>query len=107
MRKRTRKPAFQTKIAKERIGILLDLAKKEFKNHPERCKKYVELARKIGKRYNVRLTKEQKRNFCKKCNQLLIPNETSETIIDSRKKVVNIKCINCSYIYKYPYNKGE
>jgi len=107
MRERTKKPVFQSRIAKERIEILLDLAKKEFKNHPERSKKYVELARKIGKRYNVRLTKEQKRNFCKKCNQLLIPNETSETIIDSRKKVVNIKCINCSYIYKYPYNKGE
>jgi ribonuclease P protein subunit RPR2 len=107
MRERTKKPVFQSKIAKERIEILLDLAKKEFKNHPERSKKYIELARKIGKRYNVRLTKEQKRSFCKKCNQLLIPNETSETIIDSRKKVVNIKCMNCSYIYKYPYNMVE
>ena len=107
MRKRTKKPVFQSRIAKERIEILIDLAKKEFKNHPERSKKYVELARKIGKRYNVRLTKEQKRSFCKKCNQLLIPNETSETIIDSIKKVVNIKCKNCSYIYKYPCNKVE
>lgn len=69
MRERTKKPVFQSRIAKERIEILLDLAKKEFKNHPERSKKYVELARKIGKRYNVRLTKKQKRSFCKKCNQ--------------------------------------
>lgn len=107
MRKITRKPPFQARIAIERIRILLDLAKKEFKNHPERSKKYVKLARKIGKRYNVRLTKEQKKSFCKKCNQLLIPGETSEIITDSGKKVINIKCLNCSYIYKYPYNKGE
>ena len=106
MRKRMGKPAFQTRIAKERIEILLNLAKDEFKNHPERSKKYVEFARKIGKKYNVRFTKEQKRGFCKKCNQLLIPNKTSEIRTDSRKNLINIKCINCGYIYKYSQDKG-
>ena len=106
MRERVRKPASQARIAKERIEILLNLAKNEFKYHPERSKKYVEFARKIGKKYNVRFTKEQKRDFCKKCNHLLIPNKTSEIRTDSRKNLINIKCINCGYIFKYPQNKG-
>jgi ribonuclease P protein subunit RPR2 len=100
---RKNKPLRQIKIAKERIEILLNLAKVEFENYPERSKKYVELAKKIGKRYNVRFTKEQKRSFCKKCNQLLIPNKTSEIETDSRKKLIIIKCTNCGNIYRDPY----
>ena len=84
--------------------MLLNLAKDNFENHPERSKKYVELARKIGKRYNVRFTKEEKRSFCKKCNQFLIQNKTSEIEINSRKKLIIIKCTNCGNIYRYPYN---
>jgi ribonuclease P protein subunit RPR2 len=100
---RKNKPLEQIKIAKERIEILLNLAKVEFENYPERSKKYVESARKIGKRYNIRFTKEQKRSFCKKCNQLLIPNKTSEIGTDPRKKLIIIKCTNCGNIYRYPY----
>jgi len=101
------KPIGQTKIAKERIEKLLDVAKINFENHPERSKKYIELARKIGKRYNVRFTKEQKRSFCKKCNQLLIQNKTSETKIDPIKKLIIIKCMNCGNIYRIPQERGK
>ena len=105
MNKRIRKnkPLGQINIAKERIEILLNQAKINFENHSERSKKYVELARKIGKRYNVRFTKEQKRSFCKKCNQLLISNNTSEVEKDPRKKLIIIKCMNCGNIYRNPY----
>lgn len=99
------KPLRRMRIAKERIEKLLNLAKKEFKTKPERSKKYIELARKIGKRYNVRLTKEQKRSFCKKCNQLLIPSKTSEVRLDSKKKLIIIKCTKCGNIYKHPYGR--
>jgi ribonuclease P protein subunit RPR2 len=98
-----RKPAWQIKIAKERIQILFDLAKKEFKNHPERSKRYIQLLRKIGLRYNVRLPKEIKRSFCKNCNSLLIPGLSSEVRLNKRTKTVNIRCKNCNKIYRYPY----
>lgn len=104
---RKNKPIGQIKIAKERIERLFNLAKVNLENHPERSKKYVELARKIGKRYNVRFTKEQKRSFCKKCNQLLVHNKTSETEVDSRKKFIIIKCTNCGSIYRNPCNGGK
>ena len=93
------------KIARERIERLFVLAKEELNTNPERSRNYVELARKIGKRYNVRLTKEQKRSFCKRCNQLLIPTRTSTVKIDSKKKIKIIKCMNCGNIYSYPYKK--
>jgi ribonuclease P protein subunit RPR2 len=101
-RVRKRQPASNVKIATERIEILLDLAKKAI-DKPKISGKYVELARKIGKRYNVRLTKEQKMSFCKKCNNVLIPDRTSEVRMDSEKKVIIIKCTNCGNIYIQPY----
>lgn len=89
------------KIAKERINILFDLAEKELKT-PERSRRYVELARTIGMRCNIRLTKGQKRKFCKKCNQLLIPEKTSEIKYVSGKKFMKIKCMNCGSVYRHP-----
>jgi len=64
MRARGRKPLWQQKIARERIQILFSLAEKEIKKHPERSRRYIELARKLGLRYNVRLPRELKRKFC-------------------------------------------
>ncbi len=100
-RARGKKPRYQIEIAKERIDILLDLAEKELKKHPKRTKRYVELARKIGMRYNVRLTKEQKKKFCKKCNIILKPGVTSEQRTKQGKLIV--KCKECGEIYRYPY----
>jgi len=99
MRIRTKKPEWQKKIAEERIQILFDLAEKEFKKYPERSSRYVELARKIGLRYNIRLPKETKRKFCKNCNTLLKPGLTSK--IRFQNKTLTIKCVVCNKIYRY------
>jgi ribonuclease P protein subunit RPR2 len=101
MRKRQQKPEWQSEIARERIEILFNLAKKEFKRHPERSKRFVELARRIGQRYNVRFSKELKRSFCKNCNSLLIPGVSSNVRLI--KGVTFIKCTKCNKIYRYPY----
>jgi ribonuclease P protein subunit RPR2 len=99
-----RKPDWQQDIAEERIEKLFSLAEKEFKKHPERSKRYIELARKIGLRYNVRLPKDLKRKFCKKCNSLLTAS-TKQVRIDSKTKTVAIKCLNCGKVYRYPYKE--
>ena len=95
------------RIAKERIKILFNLAEKEFKKHPGRSKRYVELARRIGLRYNLRLPKQLKRKFCKNCNTLLVPGFTSKVRISSKQKAVIIKCLECDKIYRYPYGKKK
>ena len=90
----------KVKIARERIDILFSLAEKELEKNPERSRRYIELARNIGKRCNVRLTKGQKRKFCKNCNQLLIPKKTSKIKVDSQKKIIKIRCMNCGSVYR-------
>ena len=99
MRQVSKKPEWQQKIAGERIEILLGLARKEFKKHPERSKRYVQLARKIALRYNVRM-KKLKRTFCKNCFTLLTP---STSTVRLKNKTVMVKCKVCEKIYRYPY----
>jgi len=104
MRKRGKKPKWQRQIAKERIKILLDLAIQEARKlNEKRAKRYVELARIISKRYNVRLTKQQKEIFCKNCNMPLIPGITSKVWLDPKTKTIVIKCIKCNKIFRKPY----
>ncbi|MEM5836342.1 MAG: ribonuclease P protein component 4 [Candidatus Aenigmatarchaeota archaeon] len=98
MRPRAKKPEWQLKIARERIQILFNLAEKELREHPERSRRYIELARKIGLRYNIRLPREMKRKFCKNCNTLLKPGLTCSIRIQN--KMIIIKCWNCNKIYR-------
>jgi len=94
------KPEWQEKIARERIQILFDLAKKEIRKKPERSRHYVELARKIGTRYKVRFSKDLKEKFCKKCNSLLIKGKTVQIKPDKKTKSVIVRCKNCKYSYR-------
>ena len=59
-----RKPEYQTKIARERIDILFDEAKKA---DEDLARRYLRLAKKIGMRYNVKIGRERKKLFCKHC----------------------------------------
>jgi ribonuclease P protein subunit RPR2 len=103
MRQISKKPDWQQRIAKERIEILFRQAEENFKKHPERSRRYVELARKIGLRYNVRFSKELKMKFCKNCNSLLIPEVSSQVRVE--KKTLIIKCKKCDKLYKRPLKR--
>ena len=106
-RLRSRRPEWQKRIAKERIHILFELAKENFEKNPERSKRYVQLMRRIGLRYNVRLPKHIRRSFCKQCNTLLIPGKTAIVRTNKKRKAVIIKCLECRKIYRYPYVKEK
>ncbi len=93
---------FYKHIAKERIGILFNLAQKDLDKHPERSRRYVQLARKIGLRYNVRFDKFLKRKFCKKCNSLLVVGKSFKVRTNAKERTVRIKCLNCGSYYRYP-----
>lgn len=90
------------KIAIKRINYLLELAKKILKENPELSKRYVELARKMGLRANIRI-KNRKRIFCKNCNTIFIPGYNCMVRLNSREKCVRIICLNCKRIYRYGY----
>lgn len=100
-----KKPLYQKLIAKERIKILFKLADRVFKKHPERSNRYVELARKIGMRYNIRLPKEYKRKFCKRCYKYIVPGINCMVRTNSKQRSVIIKCLECGNIMRLPYRK--
>jgi ribonuclease P protein subunit RPR2 len=107
MRKPSRKQAWQKEVGSERIKLLFDLASQEFKKHPERSNRYVQLARKIAMRYNIRMPKGLKRKFCKKCYGYLVPGTNCRVRTRTEQKSVIVKCLECGNVMRYPYRKEK
>jgi ribonuclease P protein subunit RPR2 len=99
--RRGNKPNFLLQVVRERIDILFQLAEKELKRHPERARRYVSLARKLGMKYNVRFPKRLKRKFCKKCGILWIPGYNLKVRLNSRKKMMEYRC-ECGAVKSFP-----
>ncbi len=98
-----RNPALTT-LVRERIDILFDLAEKNAVSHPERAKRYVQLARKLGTRYLVRLGKELKRRFCKHCNTFWVPGYNLRVRLLPRRRT-EYRCGVCGRVTILPYGK--
>lgn len=87
----------EVKIAKERIELLFEEAEK---TEDEKLKnRYVELARKIAMKYNVKIPKPLKRRFCKYCYNFFIPGKNVQ--IKTKNKYLMIKCLNCRKIMRF------
>ena len=97
------KPKNWQRIAKERILLLFEQAGKAFEKHPERSKRYVELARKIGMRYNVRIPKDLRRKFCKRCFSYLKPGVNCRVRTSQSKQSVVVTCLVCGGASRRPY----
>ena len=86
-------------IAMERIDLLFEFAERErARGHYERLDRYVELARKIGMRYNVRIPAKYKRRFCKHCYSYLMPGRNAE--FRTRNKFIVIHCNKCGKLMR-------
>ena len=85
-------------IALERIYRLFELAEAEFPKHPERSKRYVELARKIGTRNKAVIPAEFKKKFCKKCGAFLVKGKNAEW--KDLGKLLEIECQECGFKFK-------
>jgi ribonuclease P protein subunit RPR2 len=82
-------------IAGERIEILFNLAQKEARaKNLHRANRYVDLARKIGMRYNVRIPGNYKRRFCRHCHTYLVPGDNSRVRIRDKKIIIFCKTCN-------------
>ncbi len=94
------------KIARERIDILFEEAEKAFRDgHPERANRYVEIARTIAMKVNLKMPVEYKRRFCKHCYSYLVPGKNCTVRLNSKKKIKIIKCEVCGKISRIPYYK--
>jgi ribonuclease P protein subunit RPR2 len=93
-------------IAGERIDILFGLAEEEALSHNlSRATRYVDLARKIGMRYNVRIPGKFKRRFCKHCHNFLLPGENSRVRVKNGRIIVF--CENCNQYTRMPITRNK
>ncbi len=106
-RKVSRKPEWQIKISSERIKKLLQMSKEYAIEKPGLSKRYAELAKKIGMRYNVRFSKAEKRSVCKKCNLYLIPGKTSIVRTSKKQQAVVTTCKGCGFVRRSPYRREK
>jgi ribonuclease P protein subunit RPR2 len=90
-------------VARERIDILLALARKAFPKDRALSRRYVELARLIGMKAGVRLSKEEKMSICRGCGTLLVPGESCRVRTRSELgTTVLITCLECGAKKRYP-----
>ncbi len=102
--RRGRRTKSMVNIAGERIDILFRLAEEEALNHNlDRANGYVDLARKIGMRYNVRVPGQFKRRYCRFCHSYLIPSQNARFRV--RGKRIIVSCNNCGGVMRMPYFK--
>lgn len=85
----------------ERIHRLFELAEAEYPSKPERSKRYVSLARRIGMRYRVRLPRELRQKMCRGCGAYLVPGSTSRVRLYGG--CLCITCLECGRIMRFPY----
>lgn len=103
--RRGRRQKWMIKIAEERIDILFQTAEKELPENPERSHRYVQMARNIAQKYNLKIKGNWSRRFCKNCNHFIRPGLNAQIrLSDSR---VMIKCLECGEIRQIPYIKEK
>lgn len=104
--KRRTKPDWQQKLAKERIEILFKQALKQAKaGKLDRANRYVFLARKLSMKYQVQIPKPMRRKFCHKCYHYLLPGKNVSVRTNPKTKAVEMQCLDCKHINRYPYSK--
>jgi ribonuclease P protein subunit RPR2 len=81
-------------IAEERIERLIKLAyeRTNQKGSDSLSARYVRLAREISSHYKVKMKKQERNSFCKKCNSMLIPGKTCTVTLASSKGQAIYKC---------------
>ena len=103
MRNDRPKPESTLTIVNERIAILLTLAEKSAKTHPERSRRYVRLARKLAMRYRVKMG-PLRRKFCRSCSRIWIPGFNLKVRLKARERRVIYEC-ECGAKKGFPYPK--
>jgi ribonuclease P protein subunit RPR2 len=88
-------------IARERIELLMREADTAaLSGSLDMADRYVEMARRVGMRYNVRIPREYRRRFCRGCYGYMLPGITSRTRLNRGKLVTT--CTRCGHIARMP-----
>ncbi|RLE79578.1 MAG: ribonuclease P [Thermoprotei archaeon] len=104
--------ALERDIAIQRIKMLFSYAQREYLKDPDLAREYIRLALGIAKRLRVKVPRECKHMYCKKCHSPLIPGVSSRVRLrPNRFSHISITCLNCGWIKRIPlrlkYNLNE
>jgi RNase P subunit RPR2 len=95
-----------TEVAKERIELLLELAKQKYtEGNIVLAMRYCQLARKIQLRYRIR-NNEYLKKYCKKCFIPWIKGKTVTIRVNSQSAFVEWTCM-CGYKKKIKKYKNK
>jgi len=96
----------ERRVALERIEILFRLAEQEaIQRRADRARRYVDLARRIGMRYNVRMPAALKRRFCKSCHTYFVPSLNARVRVGRGHLVIT--CTACGAVQRLPYRREQ
>ena len=82
---------------------LVDLAKNTYDRNPDLARRYIEIVLKYRDSNRVRIPKEIKNSFCKKCHTPWIPGKTVKVRLTN--KLITYTCLVCGYKKRIPYAK--
>lgn len=89
-------------IAKSRIKRLFDFAKAYVETDPEAAEEAIDIARRIAQRVRIRLPKEYKILFCRRCgNFFLKPRSFTVRVRPRRSTHVVVRCNRCGWTRRY------
>jgi len=96
------------RIALKRVHILFGLAKEVIREDPELAQRYVQIARKIAMRTQLRLPKEYRRLICRKCKSFILPGVNCRIRIQQRREPhMVITCLNCGGHTRIPLKRRK
>ena len=104
--RRGRRTGLMVRVARERIADLFALAEREARNgNGTLADRYVQLARRIGMRYNVRLLPEFSELYCRGCSSFWVEGTSVHTRLRSGRRVRT--CLRCGRERRVPYRRGR
>ena len=98
------KKQIQLEYAKKNIDFYFELLHSRFK--PDFDKHYIKEIKTISSSFNLRLTREQKLNFCKNCN-IYWNSQTRIIRLNSNKKTKEYICKNCNFKRSFIYSASS
>jgi ribonuclease P protein subunit RPR2 len=95
-------------IARQRIQILFEQAKKVCRTEPKLAKLYVSSARKIAMAAKIRMPVEFRRETCKECNSMFVQGVNCRVRIKQKREPhIVVTCLNCGKQTRIPLKEKK
>lgn len=90
----------QREYSNKNIEFFFSLLESRFR--PEFDKRYILEIENLSKSFNIRLKREQKLKFCKKC-KCFLNSESREIRLNPKNSCVEHICKNCGFVRRFRY----